>query len=366
MIKISDPRRQARIEAIREEFISSPPGICSERLRCFTDAYQKHEHQPAIIKRALALSEYLARVSLYFDNNTLIPGNSASHPRRAAIFPEYSWEWVYDEVDRFDQRNYDRYTITPEGKEDLANLLPWWRGRSLYERVLQRQPRDVLDASEAGVLSWTGQATSGEGHIIVDHTIALEIGYEGIKENAIALRKNLPLYEPDSLEKREFYDAVEIVCGGVMRYAGRLRDFLEEQAREEEDAERKEEISGIISDLSVVPAKPAATFRQALITVWLTHMILQMESNGHSFSLGRCDQYLYPYFEKDIKEGILTEEGALELIEHFFLKLFSIIKLRPEKHSRTQSGYPMYQNIAIGGLTPDGTDATNADRKSVV
>ncbi|MEI8132032.1 MAG: formate C-acetyltransferase/glycerol dehydratase family glycyl radical enzyme [Leptolinea sp.] len=356
--KLNHSKNQ-RVQAIKDKLIGSPPGICGERLRIYTNIYRSHESEPYIIKRALALSEYLKNVSLYFDENQLLPGNLASQPRWAPIFPEYSWKWVYDEVDRFDQRQFDRFTIKPEVKAELNELLPWWEGRSVYERVLGRQPDQVLKASEIGVLSWTGQATSGEGHIVVDHARTLRLGFAKMREMAADLRQKLPLWEPESLEKRDFYEAVEVVCDGVLTYAARWVEFLTILANKENDENRKSELLTLIEDLCIVPAQPAASFRQALIMVWFSHLVQQMESNGHSVSLGRFDQYLYPYFSHDLEERKITEESALELIEHFYLKLFSIIKLRPEKHSRTQSGYPMYQNLAVGGQTPAGEDATN-------
>lgn len=358
LLQLSEQKR-VRIQAIKDKLIKNSPGICGERLRYYTQAYKKYESQPPIIKRALALKEYLENVTLYFNDYQLIPGEVASHPRWAPIFPEYSWKWVYEELDQIEHRQYDRFTITPKVKKELSELLPWWEGRSVYERVMGQQPNEVHKASEIGVLSWTGQATSGEGHIVIDHSLLLELGIEKIHEIASNYKKNLPLYEPDSLEKRDFYEAVEIVCDGFLAYTARLEKHLVSRAKSENNETRRQEILSIAEDLQTVPGGPANTFRQALITVWLSHMIQQIESNGHSVSLGRFDQYLYPYFSRDIKLGRITEEEILELIEHFYLKLFSIIKLRPEKHSRTQSGYPMYQNLVIGGQTPEGKDATN-------
>ncbi len=207
----------------------------------------------------------------------------------------------------------------------------------------------MKDASKIGVTSWTGQATSGEGHIIVDHRMVLKNGFEALWKRASELKAALPLYEPESLDKRDFYEAVETVCSGVINYAERLASEAESQAKNVKDEKRRQELAQISSDLRVVPAKPAQNFRQALITVWLLHLIEQIESNGHSVSLGRFDQYLYPYLKKDLESGVLSEDDALELLEHFYLKLFTIIKIRPEKHSRTQSGYPMYQNLVVGG-----------------
>jgi len=321
-------QKSVRVQAIKNKLISSPPGICSERLRYYTRAYQMNRSQPPIISRALALRDYLENVTLYFDENLIIPGEVASHPRWAPVFPEYSWKWVYDELDQYEQRQFDRFTITTEVKKELADLLPWWEGRSVYERVLGRQPSEVLDASDIGVLSWTGQATSGEGHIVIDHSLALRLGFTKIREIASDYQQQLALYEPDSLGKRDFYESVEIVCDGILAYASRMEKFLVGYAEREGNLNRRQEIESIIEDLQTIPGESAKTFRQALITVWFSHMIQQIESNGHSTSLGRFDQYLYPYYSEDIEKGRLTEDEALELIEHFYLKLFSLTTSR--------------------------------------
>jgi len=358
LIQLSD-KKQARIKQIKDSLISNPPGICPERARYYTQAYQEFKQFPPIIKRAKALKSYLENKTLYLGENDLIPGIAASHPRWASVFPEYSWKWVYDELDRFEQRRYDKFTISPDTVEELREVLPWWDGKSLLDRIETRQPDYVKDATKVGVTSWTGQATSGEGHIIIDHRMVLNNGFEALWQRASELKAALPLYEPESLDKRDFYEAVEIVCSGVLNYAERLAGEAERQAKGVGDEKRRRELAQIAADLRVVPAKPAQNFRQALITVWLVHLIEQIESNGHSVSLGRFDQYLYPYLKNDLEQDILSEDDALELLEHFYLKLFTIIKLRPEKHSRTQSGYPMYQNLVVGGQLGDGEDAVN-------
>ena len=358
LTQLSDEKK-ARVNQIKDSLISNPPGICSERVRYYTRAYQDFKQYPPIIKRANALKSYLENKTLYLGENDLIPGIGASHPRWASVFPEYSWKWVYDELDRFEARRYDKFTISSETREELRELLPWWDGESLLDRIETRQPDFVKEASKIGVTSWTGQATSGEGHIIVDHTLVLDNGFEGLLKRTSELKAALPLFEPDSLDKRDFYEAVEIVCSGVINYAERLAGEAERQARGVTDEKRRQELAQISADLHVVPVKPAQNFRQALITVWLLHLIEQIESNGHSVSLGRFDQYLYPYLKNDLEKGALNEDDALELLEHFYLKLFTIIKIRPEKHSRTQSGYPMYQNLVVGGQLGDGEDAVN-------
>lgn len=349
--------QKERIQALRNRLIQSTPGICPERACIYTQIYQQNEHEPPILKRAKALNTYLNQVSLSLNEDELIPGWQSSHARFAPIFPEYSWKWVYEELDRFEQRHYDRFTISTKAKEELRSLLPWWEGRTVYEAIMARQPQFVLDSSKIGAISWTGQATSGEGHMVVDYPMALEHGFHGILERASGLKSSVA-DDNEKQVKMDFYQSVEITFEGVISYLQRLARLVQEKAELASDS-RKEELRQLADDLSYIQNQPPKYFRQAILVIWFVHLIEQMESNGHSVSLGRFDQYLYPYLKNDLENGIITESQALEFLEHFYLKIFSIIKLRTESHSRTQTGYPTYQNLCVGGQTMDGKDATN-------
>jgi pyruvate formate-lyase/glycerol dehydratase family glycyl radical enzyme len=356
-ISLSETRKE-RIQKLRSALIHTTPGICAERARTYTHIYQQFANDPPILKRARGLKAYLEQVPLSIDDNEIIPGWQSSQPRYAPIFPEYSWKWVYDELERFDQRRYDRFTISKKVKDELRALLPWWEGRTLYESILDRQPQSVLDAARIGAISWTGQATSGEGHIVVDHRMALELGFNGILKRAALLNKTQKLDDAQSQEKKDFYQSVEIVFEGLLQYLQRFKSLVEQKTTVARP-ERKTELIRLSADLGIIQSQPPQNFRQALLVVWFVHLIQQMESNGHSVSLGRLDQYLFPYLQQDLQAHLITEEEALELLEHFYLKIFSIIKLRTEEHSRTQTGYPTYQNLCVGGQNEKGQDATN-------
>lgn len=353
---LSESQKQ-RIQAMRNSLIQSTPGICPERARIYTQIYQQNVYEPPILKRAKALNAYLNKVSLSLDENELIPGWQTSHARYAPIFPEYSWKWVYEELDRFEQRHYDRFNISAEAKEELRSLLPWWEGRTVYEAIMARQPQFVLDSSTISAISWTGQATSGEGHIVVDYPMALKHGFRGILEIAVAL-KSCVADDDEKQVKLDFYRSVEISFEGVIAYLQRLTKLVLEKAALTSGV-RQAELHQLANDLDHLQNHPPQHFRQAILVIWFVHLIEQMESNGHSVSLGRFDQYLYPYLMADLENRCLTEVEALELLEHFYLKIFSIIKLRTESHTRTQTGYPTYQNLCVGGQTIEEKDATN-------
>lgn len=360
MLDVSLNKQQTeRIKKIKDSLLGNVPGICTERLKIYTEVYEEYASYAPVLKRAKALVRYLNEMTIYLRNEDLLPGYQSSKPRYAPIFPEYSWDWLYEEIDRFDKRKYDRFQISDEGKQDLRTYLPHWKGMSVYEHISAAQTDIVKKAAQMGVMSWTGQATSGEGHIVVDYPTALKKGFTGIRQEAAEKLDALKLYEPDDLRKKAFYEATVIIYDGILSYLARLSNAAEVQRGQTSDPQRNKELHRMIYALDNLQKGPPKNFYEAIMMVWLIHLIQQIESNGHSTSLGRFDQYLNPFLSNDIQQGILKSEEALELIEHFYLKLFSIIKIRPEKHSRTQSGYPMYQNLVVGGITPDGSDAIN-------
>ncbi len=348
-----------RIERLRKSIVDTLPQICSERARIYTEVYNKNESIPSIIKRAKALSATLEQMSIYILDDELIVGNQASSLRSAPVFPEYSWEWIYDELDKFEKRTYDKFVISDNVKKELKDILPQWREKTLYERCIATQPDEVLKATEIGILNWKGNATSGEGHIVPDFEMLLHKGIGRILQEARSKLSKLNLTDPDDLKKCLFYQAVVIAYRGASKFISRFADLSKEKAESESSFNRREELLTIGETCRWISLNPPRNFREALQLVWFVHLIEQIESNGHSVSLGRMDQYLYPYFQNDLISKSTSLEIATELIAHFFIKLNTIIKIRPEDHSRTQSGYPMYQNLVIGGQTCEGRDATN-------
>jgi len=359
MIIELEKRKKQRVQSIKEVLLQNPPGICSERARIYTQVYKEKEGLPKILLRAESLKSYFENMTIYLGDQDIIPGYQASKPRTAPIFPEYSWEWIYKELDRFNKRKYDRFTIDNRTKEELREILPQWKNKSLFDTISLRQTDEVKKASEIGVISWMGQAISGEGHIVVDHELALTNGFAGLIRKTRKYSSQLRLYEPEDLNKRDFYDAAEITLQAGINFSKRLSEHAGELAEKTDNNERKRELLLIKDACSRIPAQPPETFYEALLMVWFVHLIQQIETNGHSTSLGRFDQYIFPFYKKDIDSDKINRQQALEYLEHFYLKLFSVIKVRPEKHSRTQSGYPMYQNLVVGGQTIEGKDATN-------
>ncbi|MCL4300324.1 MAG: glycyl radical protein [Anaerolineae bacterium] len=350
-----------RVYRLREELIHTTPSLCAERGLLVTEAYEKYQADPPVLRRAKALAHTLANMSIYIAPGEIIVGNQASTPRAAPLFPEYLVDFLADEIDEFPHRRADVFTVSPEVKAHiLKTIVPAWHGKTLNDRVMAIMPEDVARAQKAGVISGRGNITSGDGHIILNLEKVLAVGLEGIIAEAETALASLSPYEAANFKKRPFLQGAIITLRATLDFAQRYAAEAERQAAlPETSPERRAELKTIAAACRQVPAQPPRTFQEAVQSAYLIHLVSQIESNGHSFSLGRFDQYTYPYYQADLQAGRLTREQALEILELLWLKLFSIIKVRPWDHTRFGIGYPTYQNVTIGGQTKSGQDATN-------
>jgi pyruvate formate-lyase/glycerol dehydratase family glycyl radical enzyme len=348
-----------RVRRLRERLLDTTPSLCVERGRLITAAYEEHAAQPPVLRRARALAHILDHMSIHIDDDELIAGNQASAPRAAPLFPEYAADFLADEIDEFANRRADVFLVSPEAKKIILDeIVPRWRGKTLYARAKAMMPEEVSNAHELGAISGRGNITSGDGHIIVNIPKVLAKGLNAIISEVEGSLRKLSPYEAADFGKRAFLEGAIITLRAAIRFAGRYADEAERQAAGA-DSERKVELLRIAKVCRKVPAEPAGGFHEAVQSAWFTHLITQIESNGHSFSLGRFDHYVYPFYRADLEAGHISREESLEILELLWLKLFSIIKVRPWSHTRFGIGYPTYQNVTVGGQTPDGQDATN-------
>lgn len=348
-----------RINKLRENILDTKASICTERAKIITDVYRKNEDKPVILKRALAVKEILERMSIFISNGELIVGNHSSKLRAAPIFPEYAVDWIIAELDEFEKRPGDRFTVTEEQKQELRELCVYWEGKTLKDRGLALLPPESRTSYDIGVIRAEGNLTSGDGHIAVNFEKVLSKGITGIKKEVADKLASLDLTDYNQLKQTYFLKAVDIVLDAVVAFALRFSRLASELAMSETNQTRKAELLEISRVCSKVPLMPAETFHEGIQSVWFIQLILQIESNGHSVSLGRLDQYLYPLYSRDVKNGTVTKYRALELLENLWIKMYSINKIRSWSHTKFSAGSPLYQNVTIGGQTTDGRDAVN-------
>jgi pyruvate formate-lyase/glycerol dehydratase family glycyl radical enzyme len=350
-----------RVQRLREQLLNTEPSICAERGLLVTEAYERYAADPVVLRRARAFAHTLDHMSIAIGDGELVVGNQASAPRAAPLFPEYLVDFLADEIDEFPRRPADRFQVSGEVRSlILERIVPAWRGRTLNDRVNAVMPDEVTAAQAIGAISGRGNITSGDGHIILDIPKVLRVGLEGVIAEAQAALAALPANDALSFRNRPFLEGAVLALEAVICFAGRYAVEAERQAAlPDTPPGRRAELLRIAGTCRRVPARPARTFVEAVQAAYFVHLSSQIESNGHSFSLGRLDQYLYPFYHGGLTAGTLTQHEALEILELLWLKLFSIIKIRPWDHTRFGIGYTTYQNVTIGGQTADGADATN-------
>lgn len=348
-----------RMKAFREEVLDEKPYIDAQRAVLATQVYRENQNQPRVMVRALMLQKILENMSIYIEDKTLIAGNQATKNKNAPIFPEYTMEFVLNELDLFEKRDGDVFYITEETKQQLRDIAPFWENNNLRARGEALLPEEVSVFMETGVFGMEGKLNAGDAHLAVNYEKILAFGLKGYEERVKDLKAKLDLTDPDSIDKNIFYKAVLIVIEAVHQFAQRYSKLAQELADREKDSKRKAELLEISRICAKVPYEPATSFYEAVQSVWFIQLILQIESNGHSLSYGRFDQYMYPYYIKDIQEKVITKDEALELLTCLWIKTLTINKVRSQAHTLSSAGSPMYQNVTIGGQTPDKKDAVN-------
>ena len=348
-----------RMATFREEVLEEKPYIDAERAVLATQAYKENQNQPRVMVRALMLQKILENMSIYIEDKSLIAGNQATKNKNAPIFPEYTMEFVMNELDLFEKRDGDVFYITEETKQQLRDIAPFWENNNLRARGEALLPDEVSVFMETGVFGMEGKLNAGDAHLAVNYERILAEGLKGYEERTKKLKAALDFTKPESIDKNVFYKAVLIVIDAVHTFANRYSKLAQDMALTETDAKRKEELLEISRICTKVPYEPASSFREAVQAVWFIQLILQIESNGHSLSYGRFDQYMYPYYKKDMENGSLSEESALELLTCLWIKTLTVNKVRSQAHTLSSAGSPMYQNVTIGGQTTDKKDAVN-------
>ncbi len=349
-----------RMKAYRDRVLSSPSTLCLDRARIVTEVDRRHQDKPVVLRRALALQAVLQEMPIFIDPSEWIVGNQASAHRAAPIFPEYAVDWILAEMDEFDKRPGDKFFLQEADKPELREICAAWQGRTLKDRGLALMNEETRFLYDVGMIKAEGNITSGDGHIAVQFHNVLEEGMQGVAKRAADRLASLDISDFDQFKQQFFLKGVLIVCDAVSAFAGRFADLAMEMAQAEADAARQKELREIAGICRRVPGQPARTFREAVQSVWFIQLMLQIESNGHSVSYGRLDQYLFPFYEADLRAGRITEEEALALLENLWIKTYTINKVRSYAHTRFSAGGPLYQNVTIGGQTPTGGDASNA------
>lgn len=338
-----------RIQNLKEKMLSQPRYVSIEQALIITKTYQENEQDSKQVKRAKALYNALTQIEIGVEPDELIVGNRTKGVRYGVVFPESGISWVDLEFETIPTRPQDKFLVHQEDiKTFREQIVPYWKGKSLEDIVRDRAGDEVSAISSVVKINQTDHA---QGHICPNVKEWLETGPQGYIDQA---KSKLGSCTP---QQKEFYECVILVMQGVQKFMRRYEDLLKETAKAYPD--HAQDLMQVASICHNLQTQPAHTFHEALQSLWFLMVVLHMESNASSFSPGRLDQILYPYYQKDIDDLTLTKEDALELIECLWLKFNEIVYLRNKNSAKYFAGFPIGFNVAIGGQDQEGKDYCN-------
>ena len=355
----SEIPKSSRITRLVDHLYAKMPEIESYRAKLITESYKETEDQPIIIRRAKAFSHILHNIPIIIRDEELIVGSNSIAPRGCQTFPEFSYQWLEDELDTVATRTADPFYIAEETKAELREVHKYWKGKTSSELATSYMAPEAIKAIEHNIFTPGNYFYNGVGHVTVKYEEVLAIGYKGIIDKARAELEKCQVGDGNYAKKSHFLNAVIVSCQAVIEYAERYAELASQMAAECTDPVRKQELLQISENCSRVPANGATSFYEACQSFWFVQQLLQMESSGHSISPGRFDQYMYPYLEKDLASGAITKDFAQELLDCVFVKLNDLNKVRDQISAQAFAGFQVFQNIGAGGQTEDGMDATN-------
>lgn len=348
-----------RIPKLVENLYAKMPEIESARAILITESYRQTENEPMVIRRAKAFAHILENIPIVIRDLELIVGNTTIAPRGCQTYPEFSYEWLEAEFDTVETRSADPFYISEKTKQELKEANAYWKGKTTSELATSYMEPETLLAMEHNIFTPGNYFYNGVGHVTVKYGEVLAIGFSGIKAKAQAELDKLCLADGDYQKKSRFLEAVMISCDAAIEYARRYARLALKEAEECTDPVRKRELLQIAQNCANVPEKGATGFYEACQSFWFVQQLLQIESSGHSISPGRFDQYMYPYYQKDMESGKITREFAQELMDCIWVKLNDLNKCRDAASAEGFAGYSLFQNLIAGGQNEEGIDVTN-------
>mgnify|MGYP000882035593 FL=1 len=340
-----------RVMKLKEQMLSEPRYASIEQAKIITDTYKANEDKPRIIQRALSLKAALTQLDISIQPDELIVGNRTAGVRYGVVFPESGSTWVDKEFETLPTRPQDQFLVNQEDINYFRNeIKPYWEGKSLEDVLRSRYGKEIDQIAKVVKIN---QKDHAQGHICPDCAAWLKRGPADIKSEA-----DTKFQIADGTQK-DFYESVSIVMSGVISFMDRYYQKLMELAEREENSQRRETMEKSADICRKLSRQAPETFHEAVQSIWFLFVVLHMESNASSFSPGRMDKFLYPYYEKDIREGHLTKQEALEIIECLWLKFNQIVYLRNAHSAKFFAGFPIGFNIAIGGQDEAGNDLCN-------
>lgn len=353
-----------RVNKLRKVFLDRKFNIDIQRARLITQTYKEHPQMSAKLKTAYSLKNILENVDIDLYDDELLLGELAAPAKAAPIYPEFSVEWIIDELRNhpFDQRLHDKFYITDEDKEELLELLEFWRGKTIADAVEANLTEEQKKGCEMGkkVYMTNLYHFGGIGHFVMDYEKLLRVGYHGLIAETEGYLAALDSADSEYADKKEFYEAMLIELNAACTYISRYAALAGQRSEQEKDPVRKKELEQMAENCRQIAGGPAKTMWQAIQLWHFATTITLIESNGHSVSYGRMDQWLYPYYKSDMENHVISKEFAQELLECAYVKMGNPSKLKDRMTVEVRNGRGWGgESLTIGGVDEQGRDATN-------
>lgn len=339
-----------RIQILKDKMLSAPRYASIEQARIITRVYQENEHLSIPKKRALSLKAAMEELEIGFEKEELIVGNRTKGVRYGVVFPESGCSWVNNEFETLPTRPQDQFHVREEDIQEFREkIYPYWKGKSMEDVIKHHGGQEIQSIAKVVKIN---QKDHAQGHICPDSALWLKMGPLGIMNQA---QEKLKTCEES---QKEFYECVVLVMQGACTFMKRYHDMIMENIDEVEEP-YQQSLRTVANNCLNLTKRPPETFHEAVQSLWFLFVLLHMESNASSFSPGRMDQYLYPYYQKDIESGKISMEDALDILECLWLKFNQIVYLRNQNSAKYFAGFPIGFNIAIGGEDENGNDTYN-------
>lgn len=351
-----------RVNRLRDQYWEFPPKVDIERAKVYTRVYKENEAEDVIVKKALAFKTYFEERTVEIFDDELIVGTLGKEPRSAVICPDICWEWTKRELDTMDKRPQDPYAISDEDREILRNeIFPYWeQGKSMEDYFLAHATEEIKNISyQTNIVFPDNNTAAGAGETAADFEKVLKKGFKAIRAEAQEKLEELGEENISLYDKRQFYNAVLMACDAVRVLSERYADRAAEMAENEADSQRKAELLEIARICRKVPWEPSDTYHEAIQAMWFVQIMLYTEETAAAYCMPRIDYILEPYYKKDVKEGVLTEDRALELMECLWIKLAEVLYVYSEGAAKFYAGYVPFHGVTLGGVDSEGKDSVN-------
>lgn len=349
-----------RVKRLKERVLSVKPEMDLENARLLTEGFIESAGQPLVIQKAHSFRKQCREKTVSIWPDELIVGCSGSKMRAGILCADACWSVLDDELDTISIRRYDPFFLKDEDRKLFEKVIrPFWKGRSNYEAWQTQIPDEVRALRDAGVIYIDRKAVRGFGETTSGYEIVITEGINGITDRIKATMKDVDVATPDGLDKMNYLKALLIAAEGIVTLSERYALEAKRQAAATSNLVRKKELREIAEICRHVPANPARTFHEAIQSFYIYQICLFMEQNAASYNPGRMDQYLWPFYKADIEAGRITEEDAQELLDCLWIKFSEPCLFQDKITAEFAAGYPMFQNVCVGGVGMDGCDAVN-------